>query len=130
MTLKDHKEIYRSKPRCRLINPNKSEIERISKSILDKINTEIRRKTDLVQWKDPEEMIDSFTNLKNKNQYEFIKFDEISFYTSITEKLLDKATLFGKNNTEIEKKDKKIIKNAANSVLCNGKDIWIKREKN
>ena len=74
-------------------------------------------------------MIDWFTNLKNKNQYEFIKFDGISFYTSITEKLLDKAILFGKNDTEIEKKDIKILKNAANSVLCNGKEIWIKREK-
>ncbi|XP_048587788.1 uncharacterized protein LOC125570293 [Nematostella vectensis] len=39
ITLKDHKPNFANKPTCRLINPTKSEIGKISKSILDRINT-------------------------------------------------------------------------------------------
>ena len=35
ITLKDHKENFRNYPKCRLINPSKSQIGLISKQILD-----------------------------------------------------------------------------------------------
>ena len=38
-TLKDHKENFRSSHPCRLINPSKSELGKVSKAILDKVNT-------------------------------------------------------------------------------------------
>jgi hypothetical protein len=38
ITLKDHKPNFQNKPTCRLINPTKSEIGKISKKILEKIN--------------------------------------------------------------------------------------------
>ena len=41
MTLKDHKTNFLN-PKVRLLNPPKNEIGRISKSILDKINTSLR----------------------------------------------------------------------------------------
>ena len=41
ITIKYHKENFRSHPTCRLINPSKSEISIISKKILDRINTEV-----------------------------------------------------------------------------------------
>jgi len=47
ITLKDHKDNFQNKPTCKLINPAKSEIGRISKQILDNINTTIRQKTGL-----------------------------------------------------------------------------------
>jgi len=39
ITLKDHKSNFANKPTCRLINPTKSEIGKISKEILDRINS-------------------------------------------------------------------------------------------
>ena len=41
ITLKDHKDIFRNNPKCRLINPTKSEIGIIAKRILDRINKDI-----------------------------------------------------------------------------------------
>ena len=42
ISLKDHKENFENNPKCRLINPAKSDSRKISKSILDKINTKLR----------------------------------------------------------------------------------------
>jgi hypothetical protein len=41
VTLKDHKSNFENNPTCRLINPSKSEIGRVSKQILDRINTKV-----------------------------------------------------------------------------------------
>ena len=75
-------------------------------------------------------MIDWFKGIKNKEQWEFLKFDVVSFYPSITEGLLDKALLFGKKYVEIKNDEIKIIKNAAKSVLYSKCDEWIKKEVN
>ena len=41
ITLKDRKPNFQNNPTCRLINPRKSEIGKISKQILDRINTKV-----------------------------------------------------------------------------------------
>ena len=51
ITLKDHKPNFANKPTCRLINPTKSEIGKISKRILDRINSNIMRTAKFNQWK-------------------------------------------------------------------------------
>ena len=52
ITLKDHKENSKNAPTtCRLVNPAKSEMGLVSKQILGKIYTEMRRITSLNQWK-------------------------------------------------------------------------------
>ena len=38
ITLKDHKPNFENNPTCRLINPRKSEIGKVSQQILDRIN--------------------------------------------------------------------------------------------
>ena len=45
ITLIDHKENFRSKPSCRLINPSKNEIGKISKIVLEKMNKKIIKRT-------------------------------------------------------------------------------------
>jgi hypothetical protein len=50
ITLKDHKPNFNNNPTCRLINPTKSEIGKISKQILEKVNNAIRNATRLNQW--------------------------------------------------------------------------------
>ena len=41
VTLKDDKENFQSNPRCRLINPAKSEIGKVSKLFIENINTKV-----------------------------------------------------------------------------------------
>ena len=42
ISLKDYKENFENNPKCRLINPAKSDSGEISKLILDKVNTHLR----------------------------------------------------------------------------------------
>ena len=87
ITLKDHKDDFRINPSCRLINPAKGELGKVSKEILQGINTQVRNLTGLRQWRNTAQVIKWFkplaTNLK------FMKFDIENFYPSITEALFD-----------------------------------------
>ena len=49
ITIKDHKDYFPNKVSCRLINPCKSSIGKISKVILDRINTAVRPNTNVNQ---------------------------------------------------------------------------------
>ena len=64
ITLKDHKENFKSAPKCRLLNPTKSYVGKISKVILEDINKEVRRKTGLLQWTNTDHMLEWFTSLR------------------------------------------------------------------
>ena len=57
ITIKDHKEDFPNKVSCRLINPAKSEIGKISKTIVEGINSRIRGITQLQQWRDTQSVI-------------------------------------------------------------------------
>ena len=49
ITLKDHKENFQNNPKCRLINPAKSEIGIVSKHYIDQINKSTREKLNINQ---------------------------------------------------------------------------------
>ena len=51
ITIKDHKDKFPNKMPCHLINPSKSSIGKISKAILDTINKNAVRSTEIKQWK-------------------------------------------------------------------------------
>ena len=72
VTIKDHKENFPEKPSFRLINPSKSDIEKISKRILHQINENISQNTNVNQWKNSTSVIDWFKAIYNKSQYTFI----------------------------------------------------------
>ena len=44
VTLKDHKDNFRSNPTCRLVNPSKNEFGKVSKQLVEKINSGIIEK--------------------------------------------------------------------------------------
>ena len=50
ISLKDHKKNFQNNPKCRLINPAKSDSGKISKSILDKLNTKLRSIFNVNHW--------------------------------------------------------------------------------
>ena len=51
ITLKDRKDMFFNKPSCRLINPTKNELGKISKKIIEQIDQEILKKTNVNQQK-------------------------------------------------------------------------------
>ena len=66
ITLKDHKPNFANNPTCRLINPAKSEIGKISKQLLDRINTTLVSKLRLNQWKNTKAVLVWFTGIQHK----------------------------------------------------------------
>ena len=78
ITLKDHKGNFANKPTFRLTNPSKSELGRVSKQILEKINKAVVEKTGVQQWKDTRAMLQWFNNIPNKTQNSFISFDIVN----------------------------------------------------
>ena len=127
ISLKDHKEDFENNTKCRLINPAKSDLGKVSKTILDKINTEIREQTRAQQWQNSEQTIAWFNSIDNKNRHTFLSFDVVDFYPSISEDLLDRAIAWGKQFTLISDNDTKIIKHARKSLLFNNGQAWTKK---
>ena len=122
--LKDHKENFKNKPTCRLINPAKSEMGLVSKKILEKINTSIRSTTVLNQWKNTSSVIDWFKNIPEKHQHTFVIFDIESFYPSISENLLKKSINLAEQHTKISKQDTKIVMHSKKSLLFDKNTAW------
>ena len=96
VTLKDHKDNFYNKPSCRLINPTKNELGKISKKTIEQINQGILKKIDVNQWKSTSNVINWFNNIESKEDCTFIQFDIEIFYPSITEKILEKAISYAK----------------------------------
>ena len=72
VTIKDHKEGFPDKISCRLINPSKTDIGKISKQILDRVSNTILVKNKVNQWKNTYSVIEWYRNIKRKFIYLFI----------------------------------------------------------
>ena len=127
VTLKDHKENFASHPKCRLLNPAKSEIGSISKNILQKAMNEIKYAVNLNQWRSTAEVIGWFQSIRDKKSAKFIKFDIVDFYPSISKLLLVKCLRFARRHTNISDEEENIIMHACKSVLFDKNGAWIKR---
>ena len=130
LTLKDHKENFENNPKCRLINPAKSEIGVISKCYLDAINTKLRQCLKVNQWRNTDEVIHWFKAIPDKPHSRFIKFDIAEFYPSISQELLTKAIDFAKSNScSIDSDAVKVIMHSRKCFLFESSgDIWVKKE--
>ena len=80
ITIKDHKENFENNTKCRLINPAKSEIGVISKAKLQKINDNIREKTGARQWRNTNEVITWFNQIRDKDKKKLLLMDVVEFY--------------------------------------------------
>ena len=63
ITVKDHKESFPNNSSFRLINPSKSTIDKVSKSILEQMNKEITSSIHVNQWKRSSAVIKWFINI-------------------------------------------------------------------
>ena len=64
ISLKDHKENFRSSLPCRLINPAKSEMGLVGKCILDNINNRLKEKLNVVLWENLAAVIKWFQSIE------------------------------------------------------------------
>ena len=94
ITLKDHKEHFQASLPCRLINPSKSELGKVSLVKLEKVNQALIKHLDVNQWKKPSSVTEWFKGIDNKKDCIFIKFDIREFYPSIWESIFKKSILF------------------------------------
>lgn len=127
ITLKDHKPNFNNRPTCRLINPTKSEIGRISKIILEKIVAETIGKTNSQLWRNTTQVVNWFKDLPKSPNTSFMCFDIVSFYPSISEKLLMEAINFAKEHTSITDQQIEIIFHAKKTILFNDGEPWRKK---
>ena len=117
ITIKNHREDFPNKISCRLINPSKSSIGKISKEVLDKINNIVQSRTSVNQWKNTSSVIEWFINIKNKEILSFIVFDIESFYPSISEDLFNSAIQFAKESVDISDYNLSLINQAWKTLL-------------
>ena len=127
ITLKDHKSNFENNPTCRLLNPAKSKLGKVSQKILARVVAQLRTKTKLNSWKNTHSVIDWFKNLKDKNTLSFIMFDICEFYPNITEEILRKALIYAKKHTNITQQEIDIILSTKSGLLFNGKQAWNKK---
>ena len=103
----------------RLISPSKSDIERTSKQMLDKINLKLTSDTKVNQWKNSTSVIEWFNGILNKNQHRFVAFDIESFYPSISEDLFNEALNFAKTKVDITNQEMPILMQSHNTLSFN-----------
>ena len=128
VTIKDHKKNFHDNPKCRLINPTKTQIGKISKMILQSINSSIREKTGLKQWRNTKAAIEWFKGIENKTRKNFIQLDIVNFYPSIKEELFRKAIEFSEETELITANTKECLYNARKSLLFSNDAPWTKKD--
>ena len=84
ITLKEHNASFLNNPKVCWLNPAKSKLDKISKSILDRKNTSLQNLTKANQWKDTRKLIEWLKVIGNKHKHKFVLFDIKYFYPIIT----------------------------------------------
>ena len=125
--VKDHKDGFPYSPSFRPISPSKTDICKITKHILDKINKSLLSNTKVNQWKNTSDAISWFKNINNKKQSSFVNFDVENFYPSISEKLLIDAINFAKSSSKIAEQDLSIIMQSRKIMLFQNSEPWVKK---
>ena len=127
ITIKEHKDEFPNKIPCRLINLSKSNIGKINKAILDNINKNVVRSTEINHWKNTSNVLDWYANYTHKNKASFIQFDIEKFCPSITSDLLYSSIQFPNEVTTVSDNDIQIIKLSRKTLLFNENKPWLKR---
>ena len=117
ITIKDHKDNFPHNLCFHLINPSKTDIGKISKSLLDTINSNIIEESKVNQWQNTSEVIIWFKNIKNINKTSFINFDVDNFYPSISIELFAEGINHAKSITSADDEQLSIIMQSRRSLL-------------
>ena len=102
-------------------------MEKVSKAIVEKVNTILVDSLKVNQWKDTDNVINWFNAIKDKSQCCFIQLDIAEFYPTIIESILDTAISFARQHTDISNENLRIIKHCCKSLLYNNQEPWKKK---
>ena len=128
--MKDHKENFLNYTTTRFINPAKNKIGRISKQILDQINSKLCEILKVNEWKNTGSVINWFKKVASKSSHKCLMFGIKDFYPSIKEVLLIEALEFTKQHVTIKSKDRETIFHTRKSLLYKEGEPWIKKRTN
>ena len=78
ISLKGHKENFKNNTKCHLINPAKSDLSKVSKVILDRINTSIQASTGVNPWRNSTSVTEWFSKICEEFLHTGHRF--VSFY--------------------------------------------------
>ena len=126
-TMKDTKSNFLNNPKCRLVNPTKSELGKVAKTILENIVHQAKVKSGLNLWRSTQSVIKWYKDIPDKNIQSFIKFDIVSYYPNISKKLLSDALNWARQYVPISDQDERIIFQSCRAVLVSDDKIWIKK---
>ena len=129
ITIKDHKSDFKTNPECRLINPAKTLIGRVSKIIVQDICDSLRLALNINQWRSTKDCIKWFEEYDVNDRYSFIKYDIKDFYPSITERTLDRALDLAKEYMVIPLDKVEVIKHSRKTLLYYEDSIWMKKKR-
>ena len=130
ITLKDHKPNFDNNPTCRLVNTTnyKAEIGKISKQILDTINTKVVHTLKLNQWKNTNAILNWSNSIQCRASCRsVIPFDVVDFYQSISIDFLHAALDFASQFVYISNDDRHTILLAKTSLLYSNGQLWAKK---
>lgn len=127
VTLKDHKPNFSNAPTCRLINPTKSELGKVSQQILARVVQKVTTCTNVNLWKNTKAVLDWFNDIVDKPNASFICFDIVDFYPSISEKLLLDALNFAETFESITPTEKETVIHSKKTLLFNNSKPWSKK---
>ena len=119
ISLKNHKENFENNPK-----PNNPKL--LSKQVLDRINNNIRSKTNFNQWRNAKSVIDWFSNTREKKKHSFLIFDIVDFYPSISEHLLKLSLTYAMQFTTVSDEDIEINTHSRKTLLFDKNETWIK----
>jgi hypothetical protein len=102
----------------------------VSKTHLDRINSEIRQKLTLNQWKNTSDVITWFSKIDKKQECCFIQLDIKEFYPSITKTIFEDALNFAKTQTTIGRDEIRTITHCRKSLLFSNNETWVKKNTN
>ena len=130
ITVKDHKDDFPNKLTFRLINPSKSDIGKISKKIVEKVNSNLRDICEINQWKNTTSVLEWFKNINHKKECKFVNLDIENFYPSISEDLLNKSIQYAQTHINISASDLEIIMQSRKTLLFHNNQPWVKKNGN
>ena len=117
LTRKDHKEGFQDALSFCLINSSKSDIGKISKSLLDTRDENILKQSNLNQWKNTAQVITWSKDFKSKNAPSFVNFN--------VENLSKDAISYAKTITNINDDQLSIIMQSKKTLLFNNNEPWV-----
>ena len=125
--LKDHKPNFANERKCRLINPCKGELGKISKKLLEKMVRKTVTETKVNLWRNTQEVLQWFDNIQHKESASFISFDIVGFYPAISKTLFEKALKHAEKYSPLSALEKEVISHSKKTLLFSNSIPWQKK---